>query len=63
MVATRYSLCTETYNTAVGQFVACTDVNGKEISIITHGSRDKPALYSHKVLAIVVFNMLQFLLQ
>ena len=40
---------TEIYDTAVGQFVACTDVSGREISIITHGSRDKPLLYSHKV--------------
>lgn len=35
--------------TTVGQFVSCTDVSGKEISIITHGSSDKPMLYSHKV--------------
>lgn len=35
--------------TVVGQFVACTDASGKEISIITHGSVDKPILYSHKV--------------
>lgn len=33
---------------ANGQFVACTDFSGKEISIITHSSADKPVLYSHK---------------
>lgn len=55
MVVIQYNLYTETDDTIVGQFVACTDVSGKEISIITHSSADKPVLYSHKVTTIVIW--------
>ena len=41
-------------NHSTGQFIASTDTRGKEISILTYGSTEKPNLYSHKVVVVIL---------